>query len=659
MPATVQKTFRPRGKDVKYVNRDFVTLKSELINFAKTYFPNSYMDFSEASPGMMFIEMAAYVGDILSFYTDNAFKEGLIENSTERKNIIALARFLGYKVKPTRASVAEIELSQLCPAIKNEFGEYIPDEKYMLSIKEHAQFSNTSGQYYLLEDSVDFSVDTKLSPRITSVYSRTEENLPEFFLLKKFSRVLSGKLMTSEFPIGTSQPFLKLQLDETNVLEILEIRDSDNNRWYEVDYLAQELVLTDVPNDISFEGSLSQYKNEVPYILKYLRTPKRFIVTVDDKNNTFIQFGPGTEGFSDEIINMSSQTIGVGLTGIDKTRIPFDPTNFVKNQTYGIAPSNTTLTVTYVIGGGIVSNCPSNDIRNVLSAEFNNPEEGLTPDEINLLNTVKNSFKVNNITPATGGKDAETEMEIKQNAMSNFPSQYRAVTRDDYLVRVYSMPPKYGALAKAQIITNNSLDINIKRILVGAVDLENTATVLDNSVNNYFRRIFYDSNNPFSVNLYVLSYDNNKNLTRVNEALTTNLIKYIKKFRMLTDSVNIIDGYIINIGVKFSIVVYKGYNKKDVLKQCINSVKNFFDIDFWGFSQPINISQLELEIGRVDGVQSVVDVKIENKTVLDGDYSPVEYDISASTKNNIIYPSLDPSVFEVKFPEVDIKGITI
>jgi len=656
MSTTVQKSFRPGSKDVKYSSRDFASLKQDLINFSKTYFPNSYKDFSDASPGMMFIEMASYVGDVLSFYTDQAFKEGMIQNSTERKNIISLARFLGYKVKPTIAATADIDLYQLCPAKEDETGNFIPDSAYLLSIKQNAQFSNTSNQFYLLEDSVDFSVDTKLSPREVTVYSRDNANLPNFFLIKKTATVKSGKIVTREFPIGDLTSFLNLTLDEDNVLSIVNVVDSDNNKWYEVDYLAQELVLTEVPNDISFEGTLSNYHNDVPYILKYLRTPRRFISQVDDQNKTTLIFGPGTEGFSDEIVNLSSQTVGVGLTGLDKTRLPFDPSNFLKNSTFGIAPSHTTLTVTYVIGGGVTSNCPSNDITQVLSVEYDNSTDGLTPDENNLLNTVKNSLKVNNSEPATGGKDSETDDEIKQNAMANFPSQFRAVTRDDYLVRAYSMPSRYGSLAKVQVITNNSLNVNINRLLTGTVDLQNNGTVSENSINNYFRRIVYDSSNPFAINIYTLSYDSNKNLIPINAALSANLIKYLSRFRLLTDGINIVDGYVINIGVNFSIIVFKGYNKKDVLKNCITSVQNFFDIDFWNFSQPINISQLELEIAKIEGVQSVANVTIKNLTINDGNYSPVEYDIVSATKNKIIYPSLDPAIFEVKYPDVDIKG---
>jgi hypothetical protein len=660
MANTVQKTFQPTSeKDVRYLNRDFSQLKESLINFAKVYFPNSYKDFSDSSPGMMFIEMAAYVGDVLSYYTDYIFKEGLLYNTTERKNIISLAKYLGYKVKPTKAAIGTLDIFQLIPAKQDSVtGEYVPNLDYALIIKENMQVVNNNGQYYITNDPINFSVDTKLSPRETTVYSRDISGSPTFFLLKKNVKISAGKLVSKSFSVSDPTPFLKLTLDEDNVIEIIDIVDEDNNEWYQVDYLAQELVLDAVPNDPSFEGDFSQYRDEIPYILKYIKTSKRFTVNVTADNLTYLEFGAGQEGFSDEIVNLNSQTVGAGLTNISRLNIPYDPSNFLKNQTYGIAPSNTSLTVNYIIGGGVTSNCPSNDIRKIVSIQYDNSPEGMTIDQLSLLNTVKNSLTVNNPDPSTGGKDSETNEEIRQNAISMFSSQNRSVTRDDYLVRVYAMPPKYGSIAKAQIVTNSSLSVNVKKMLSGTVDLNNVATVYDNDPVNSFRRISYDSNNPFAINLYVLGYDQNKNLTKINEALTGNLIKYLKQSRMMTDGINIIDGYIINIGVNFSIMVYKGFNKKEVSGNCIQAVQEFFNIDNWEFSQPINLSQLELEIAKIEGVQSVVVVDVINLTPLTsgtGDYSPIEYDIKSATRNKVIYPSLDPSVFEVKFPSSDIK----
>lgn len=659
MANIIQKSFAPNSKDIRYLNRDFSQLRESLINFAKTYYPNTYKDFTPAAPGMMFIEQAAYVGDVLSYYTDYAFKESQMLAATERKNLIALAAQQGYKVKPSRAATGKVDLQQICPAATDGYGNYFPDPNYMLTVKENTQFSSNQGSYYILTSIVDFSVSSSNSPRSDIVYSRNPDGTPEFFLMTKSGTVRSGQVISKEVVVTNPSPYYTITLDETNVLEIISVTDSDNNKWYETEYLAQELVPIASPNNVEYEGSLSNFKDSVPYILKYLKTSRRFITKVDANNYTTLQFGAGINGMDDEIVTFDSNLIGVGLSRAASVNIPLDPSNFLNNENYGISPQNTTLTIQYVIGGGLQSNCSANEIRNIVIAFFDNPSEGLLPEQIELLTTVKNSLKVSNPEPCVGGKDAETDEEIRLNAMANFAAQNRTVTQNDYLVRVYSLPSQFGTIAKAQVIADTSLEIGVNKILMGAVDNNNVGQVVDSSVNNYFRKISYDITNPFAINVYVLSYDANKRLIRPNQALVNNLITYLKQTRMITDGVNVIDGYIINIGVNFTIVVYKGFNKKDVLLNCINTVKSFFNIDIWNFSQPINLSQLHLEIAKVDGVQSVSNVIISNKTTKDGDYSPVEYDINAATKNGIIYPSVDPSIFEVKYPDSDIKAICI
>lgn len=656
MATTVQKSFTPGSKDIRYLNRDFPQLREALINFTKVYYPNTYKDFSPSSPGMMFIEQAAYVGDVLSYYTDYAFKEGTMESATERKNIIGLARYLGYKIKPSTAATGIVNLMQLCPSTDDGMGNYYPDPQYMLTVNANTQFASSTNAYYILTSAVNFELSSSASPRIDQVYSRNDDGTPQYFLLTKQGSVSSGQIITKTVTVLTPSPYFQIPLEETNVLQILDIYDSDNNRWYEVDYLAQGFVPIGVPNDAIYEGSLSQYKDSVPYILTYLKTSRKFITQVDKNNLTTIYFGAGVNGVDDELVTFDSDLIGVGLTNINEVNVPLDPSSFLQNENYGIAPQNTTLTIRYLIGGGLNSNCQADEIRNVTAATFDNPTEGLLSEQIDLLNTVQNSLAVSNPAPCTGGKDAETDEEIKLNAVANFAAQNRTVTQNDYLVRIYSLPAQYGTIAKAQVIPDTNLQAGVNKILVGVVDQTNVATVVDNSNSNYFRSLAYDNTNPFAINVYVLSYDANKNLIRPNPALVTNLITYLKQYRMLTDGVNVIDGYIINIGVNFTITVYKGYNKKDVLSNCITAVQNFFDIDRWNFSQPINLSQLQLEIAKVDGVQSVVSLEIYNKTALDGNYSQVEYDIAAATKNGVIYPSVDPSIFEVKYPDSDIKG---
>jgi len=662
MATTLQKSFQPKSKEVRYLNKDFSQFRDNLIQFAKYYFPNSYKDFTDAAPGMMFIEMASYVGDVLSYYTDYVFKEGLLYNTTERKNIIALAKYLGYTTKPAKGATGKINVYQVCPAISDKDGNYIPDEKYLLSIKENMEVSNNVGAAFLTSEPINFAVDTSLSHRNVSVYERDDTGVPTYFLLQKVANIRSGRLVTKTFNVNAMQPFLRLYLGEDNVLEIISVVDADNNKWYNVDFLAQEMVLTDVPNNDAYEGTLSQYRGTVPYILNYLKTSRRFTTNVDENNRTYLEFGAGTDGFADEIINLSSQQVGVGLSNINNLNLSLDPSNFLKNDTYGLAPQNTIITITYAVGGGYESNSPSNSVINVDLVDMDNTTDGLLPEEALILNTVKTSLNVNNDEATVGGAGPESDENIRQNAIAAFAAQNRIVTQEDYLARIYALPAKYGSIAKSQVITYNSLDINQNQILVGTVNEANVATVINNDTQNYFRKIAFDRSNPFAVNLYVLSYDANQHLTTPNAALVTNLLTYLRKYRILTDAINIIDGYIINIGVEFTITAFKGYNKKDVLLNAISAAQNFFDINKWEFSQAINLSSLKLEIAKVEGVQTVVSVNIKNLTPLTtngGIYSPVEYDIDSATQNDMIFPSIDPSVFEVKYPDQDIKGTVL
>src|ERR1035437_4000647 len=436
--ATTSKNFTPNSKDIRYVNRDFNQLRDALINFSKVYYPNTYKDFSPAAPGMMFIEQAAYVGDILSYYTDYIFKETTLQNATERKNIIGLARYLGYKVKPVTAATGVVNLSQLCPSIGDGYGNFQPDTNYMLTVKENSQFTNNNGAYFILTSAVDFSVSSSMSSRIEEVYSRNDDGTPMFFLLTKQGPLSSGQIISRDVVVGNPLPYYTIPLTEDNVIQVLDIVDSDNNTWYEVDYLAQGMVPVAIPNDAQYEGSLAQYKDSVPYILKYLKTSRKFITTVDENNLMTIQFGAGINGVDDELVTFDSDLIGNGLSNINEVNLPLDPSSFLNNENFAIAPQNTTLTVRYLIGGGFQSNCQSGEVSDVVTAVFDNSSEGLLPEQIDLLNTVENSLAVTNPSPCTGGKDAETDDEVRLNAMANFASQNRTVTQGDYLVRKVS-----------------------------------------------------------------------------------------------------------------------------------------------------------------------------------------------------------------------------
>ena len=660
MADIIQKSFNNSRREIKYLNRDFSSFKTSLIEYSKTYFPRTYKDFSDASPGMMFIEMASYIGDVLSYYTDYQFKESLMPYAEERKNVLALANYLGYKTKPTKSSTTNIDLYQLIPSTKDSNNNYIPDNNYALKIREYMEVSNESGVSFITIDPVDFSLDSKFSPREVTVYSRDNYGIPQFFLLKKSVKVIAGKITTSSFTVGSAIPFYKISLSENNVIDIIDVKDSDNNKWYEVDYLAQDLIFTETENTSFTNNTYVQYSSEVPKLIKSFKTSRKFVVNVTANNTTYLEFGAGTDATSDEVIYPNSELVGIGLKNISNLNLNYDTSKLLNSETFGQSPSNTVLTVQYLVGGGLTSNSPSDTIKNISSVTFLNDISGLTPSQNSLLTTVKNSFRISNPNPAVGGQNEESVEEIRQNALANFGSQNRTVTVDDYISRIYSIPPRFGSIAKVMVIPNSDLSISTNQTLLnGFVNNENQTTLINNSLENNFRKVNFDVSNPFSLNLYVLSYNSNKNLTQTNEALVYNIRHYLQKYKIISDSINIIDGYIINIGVDFKILVYNNFNKKEVLDQCLQKAKDFFNVDKWYFNQPININQFELELAKIEGVQSVAEVTFKNLNQNDGDYSPHEYNLSEATHNKIIYPSLDPSVFEVKFPDNDIRGAVI
>ena len=660
MADIIQKSFNSSRREIKYLNRDFSSFKTSLIEYSKTYFPRTYKDFSDASPGMMFIEMASYIGDVLSYYTDYQFKESLMPYAEERKNVLALANYLGYKTKPTKSSTTNIDLYQLIPSIKDSNNNYIPDNNYALKIREYMEVSNESGVSFISIDPVDFSLDSKFSPREVTVYSRDNYGIPQFFLLKKSTKVIAGKITTSSFTVGASVPFYKISLSELNVIDIIDVKDSDNNKWYEVDYLAQDLIFTETENTSFTNNTYVQYSSEVPKLIKSFKTSRKFVVNVTANNTTYLEFGAGTDATSDEVIYPNSELVGVGLKNISNLNLNYDTSKLLNSETFGQSPSNTVLTVQYLVGGGLTSNSPSDTIKNISSVTYLNDVSGLNPSQNSLLTTVKNSFRISNPNPAVGGQNQESVEEIRQNALANFGSQNRTVTVDDYISRIYSIPPRFGSIAKVMVIPNSDLSISTNQTLLnGFVNNENQTTLINNSLENNFRKVNFDVSNPFSLNLYVLSYNSNKNLTQTNDALVYNIRHYLQKYKIISDSINIIDGYIINIGVDFKILVYNNFNRKEVLDQCLQKAKDFFNVDKWYFNQPININQLELELAKVEGVQSISEVVFKNLNQNDGNYSPHEYNLSEATHNKIIYPSLDPSVFEVKFPDNDIRGAVI
>jgi len=667
------KNFKNKGKDIKYLNKDFTQFRSNLIEFAKTYFPQTYSDFNESSPGMMFIEMASYVGDSLSYYVDDTLKESLMVHADDIENVIALSQYLGYKPKVTSPAVTTLSVYQLVPSIGTG-GDNTYDETYLLRIKEGMRVESTNGVQFVTQDVVDFNDDTD---REISIYQRDGvSGETTFYLIKKLVQCISADIKTEEVSFGAYEEFQSIDLGDTNIIDIYDVRDSDGNKFYEVPYLAQELVFVDYPNTENNDPDLYQFKSTTPYILNTLKTSRRFVKQVNPDSTTTIQFGSGDPTVSEETIIPSFKNVGLGLpNSISKLEESFDPTNFLKTKTYGTSPSNTTITVKYLVGGGVESNVKKGTITQINGVEYEEDLTKFNPTQLGLYNAAKNSIAVDNEVPATGGKGGDTMEEIRQNALANFGSQNRAVTAKDYQVRALSMPTKFGSIAKAYATADGTLDNNSPSSILASPNVLNEFTDLVESFVNKpeeeepDRKAIKDElqkfllgktsnenekNNPFAINLYLLGYDSDKKLSLLNRAIKENLKTYLSEYKILTDGININDGFIINIGLEFEIITLKNYNKSEVLSDCISELKDYFNIDNFTFNNTINISELELIIANVDGVSSVPKLKIVNKC--GGQYANNSYNIEAAIKDKILYPSLDPSVFEIKFPDSDIKG---
>jgi hypothetical protein len=617
---------KSQDKDVRYLNKDFNTFKQQLIEFTKVYYPNTFNDFSEGSPGMMFLEIAAYVGDILSFYTDTQLQESFLALSQEKENLYHLAYNMGYRPKITTTSTTTLDVFQLLPS-KIVNSTYVPDYDYTLRLNPGSLFASTEGPIFRLEDRVDFERSSSFDETETNVYQLDNNDNPQYYLLKKKSKVIQADLKSQTFPVGISEKFLNINLIDKNIIAIESIIDSDGNRWSEVPYMAQDTLFEDIENIGANDPELSQYNSQTPYLLKLKKVPKRFVSRLLADGNLQISFGAGISDKDDEQIIPNPDNIGLGLKdGSSKLNTAFDPSNFLYTRTYGEAPSNTTLTVNYLVGGGIVANVGANTITKNELLDITQKPNLIS----GIANFIKESIITTNPEAATGGGGEESIEEIRMNTMASFAAQHRTVTKNDYIVRTYSMPAKFGRIAKVYITQDDQL------------------TPLTTEPNRI--------PNPLALNLYVLGYNQRKKLTTLNNATKNNLATYLEEHRMLTDSINIKNAFIINVGLDFEIVTFKSYNNQQVLLECITELKDYFKVDKWQINQPIIINEAMNIIGNVQGVISVQKFDIINLAGEDKGYSQYKYDIEGATKNGVIYPSLDPSVFEVKYPDIDIKG---
>jgi len=606
-------TATQKKRIVKYLSRDFDSFKRDLIEHLRIYFPDTVQDYNESSVGILLTELMAFVGDNMSFYLDKKFNESFIDTANERKNIFKHAKQLGFKAFGKSSATGTVDVFVKVPAIRQR-EEIIPDMRYAGKIKKGAKFKSSSGQTYETIDEIDFSkVDISREEFVQVGDRNTQTNEASNFVLRKANvDVKAGETVTTTFTIGAYESFKKLTINQEDVFEVVEIKDSEGNIWYEVDFLAQDTVFYGVSNT-------SADVTDVPYVLKLKSVPYRFITEFDiDTKKMSIQFGSGdAQNFDGDLIPDLGD-LSLPLFGRDTfTDFFLDPQNFLKTRTLGLAPVNTVLTVKYRVGGGSSTNAGSGEITTVSESIFEVADSSLST---NVISDIGNSVSVYNFGPIQGGRDELSLEEIRQLISANFASQGRMVTAEDFVVRALSMPAKYGSVFR--------VNANASQLNRNAVEL----TVLSKNSNNF--------------------------VTVAPADLKKNLKTYLSRFRMLTDAIEILDGEVVNIGVNFSILSSPDFNRSEILVNCIESLKEHFNINLWQINQPINLTTITSILSQIAGVLSVINISIVNKvgTVNSLSYSSTVYNIQSNTRNGIVYCD-NNKIFEIKYPNKDIIGV--
>ena len=558
-------------RDIKYINKSFSDFKTQLMEYAKNYFPDAYNDFSPTSPGMMFIEMASYVGDVMSFYQDTQLQETFLQHAKNPANLYSLAYMMGYKPKVTSASSVEMTVSQNVTATGLN---YKPNWDQALKVQESSVLSATTSNNptFLTSKPVDFKFSSSYDPTEVQIYSLDENGKPAEYTLTKKVKAYSGTIKSTSKTYTTAEKFATVKVDDTNIIRILDIIDSDGKEWTEVPFLGQDTIFQEVSNTATDS-------NLAPTLLRLKKVPRRFVTRFTSKGILEIQFGSGIAGsderdFLPDPFRMQN-SIDAGQNSTNELYRSYDPSNFLFTSAYGSAPSETTLTIRYLTGGGVEANVPANSITNIVTA----PAEAFSD------NTSANTLAFNNTKAAAGGKDGDSTEELRQNSLRSFSEQQRTVTLQDYAIRSLSLPPRFGSIAKVYA-TQTSGDTQKDGLL---------------------------STNPLAISLYTLALDNNGKLVNTPYSLKENLKTYLSQFMMIADGVNILDAFIVNIGINFEVVTLPAASSRDVLLACTVKLKEYFNTNRWSINQPINLSPIYTLLDGVKGIQTVEAIEVINK----------------------------------------------
>jgi hypothetical protein len=594
-------------RPINYTSRDFESIKNDLENYAQRYYPTTFKDFSEASFGSMMLDMVAYVGDQLSFYADFQANESFLDSAITYDSVNRLSNTLGYKTPGAAKSTGQAAIYAIVPADANTRG---PDLDYFPILQRGSLISSNSGAVFTLVENVDF---TDPNNQVTVARVDNTTGNPTYFAIKAFGQVVSGQRRQQTVSIENYQRFLRLRVDDDNISEILSIKDSQGNEYYQVDYLTQDVIVKEFQNT-------SDDRQVVPYIMKLKPVPRRFVTEFTSEGQTFVQFGYGSEDNittdviadpSDVILDVSGRTYVTDQT--------FDPTNLISSDKFGVVPTNTTLTIEYTANTSDTINLAVNGLSELISPVLSFRDQS-TLNQGEVVNVIS-SLEVTNEDPILGDTSIPTAEEIRERAFGTFASQNRAVTRVDYINLIYRMPSKFGKVKRANVVRDAD---SLKR----------------------------------NLNVYLLSENSNGDLVEPNASLKENAAVWLNKYRMINDTIDVLSGKVINIGINFKVLPELDVNRYELLDACVQKLKDeYINIKF-NVGEAIYISEIYKLLNEVPGVVDTTEVELVNK--FGGLYSNYVFNIDSNLSDDgrfLIVP--EDAAVEVLLPDTDILGAVI
>ena len=588
---------------IKYTSRSFNNIKEDLVNYVKRYYPDTYKDFNDASFGSLVMDTVAYTGDILSFYLDYQANESFLDTANEYNNVVKLTRQMGYKYRGRASTHGYVSFFILVPADTTGLG---PDTRYVPVLKRRTEVASTAGENFILTDDVDFR---NASNEIVVGKVNTQTGLPTHYIIKATGRVISGRLVQKNITFGSFKKFNKVLLGDSNVAEILECTDKEGHEYYEVEHLAQDVIYREIPN------SDSATRDAAPMLLKPTAVPRRFVLE-RNRGETFMHFGYGSEEDIkiDKVVDPAN--IVLNQFGRDYvTNTDFDPSNLLGSDKFGVSPVNTILRVIFRVNSSANPNASVGSVSQIIRSLYSFEDQ--TALDQGKLNSVRSSLECTNDTPIVGHANIPTTEELKVRTKSFFATQNRAVTREDYKSLVYNMPPRYGAVKRCAVLQDK----------------------------DSFKR---------NLNMYVISENKKGNLTNSNDIIKSNIKTWLNEYRMVNDTLDIMDAKIINLSLSFTIVTKGGYDKFRVLDECLRTLRNRY-LRHFDIAEPFSFTEVYSTLNRIEGVADTTDVTVLNQN--GGAYSQAALDIIANiTPDGRFIACPLNGIFEVKFPTIDIKG---